>query len=77
MSTDESTVTENYAATIPAAVRKRLDVRPGDKLRWSATEEGRLEVEIVPQREGALDEFEPESMGGDGVTAHDLLGSER
>lgn|GEM_PF-1590655 len=77
MSTDESTLTENYAATIPAAVREQLDVRPGDKLRWRATEAGKLEVEIVRQREGALDEFEPEPMGGDGATAHDLLGSER
>lgn len=77
MSTDESTVTENYAATIPASVRSRLNVHPGDKLRWRATEEGKLEVEIIRQREGALDEFEPESMGGDGATAHDLLGSEQ
>jgi len=30
--TDESTITENYAATIPSSVRDRLDVRPGDAL---------------------------------------------
>jgi len=77
MATDESTITENYAATIPASVRDRLDVQPGDKLRWTATEEGELRVEIVRQREGALDDFEPEPMGGDGKTAHDLLGAER
>lgn len=40
MATDESTITENYAATIPAAVREQLDVQPGDKLRWTATEDG-------------------------------------
>jgi len=75
--TDESTITENYAATIPASVRDRLDVRPGDKLRWTATEEGGLRVEIVRRREGALDDFEPEPMGGDRKTAHDLAGAER
>ncbi|MFC6941166.1 AbrB/MazE/SpoVT family DNA-binding domain-containing protein [Salinirubellus sp. GCM10025818] len=77
MATDESTITENYAATIPASVRERLDVQPGDKLRWTATDEGDLRVEIVRQREGALDDFEPEPMGGDGTTAHDLMGAER
>lgn len=77
MATDESTITENYAATIPAAVRSQLDVEPGDRLRWTATEDGTLRVEVVRQREGALDDFEPEPMGGDGATAHDLTGSEQ
>jgi len=77
MTTDESTITENYAATIPAAVRERLDVQPGDRLRWTATDEGELRVDVVRQREGALDDFEPEPMGGDGRTAHDLTGAER
>ena len=36
-----------------------------------------LWVKAVRQREGALDEFEPEPMGGDGPTAHDLLGAEQ
>lgn len=77
MATDESTITENYAATIPAAVRSQLDVEPGDKLRWTATEDGALRVEVVRQREGALDDFEPEPMGGNGGTAHDLTGAEQ
>ena len=77
MATDESTITENYAATIPATVRSRLDVQPGDKLRWTATDDGALRVEVVRQREGALDDFEPEPMGGDGATAHDLTGAQR
>jgi AbrB family looped-hinge helix DNA binding protein len=77
MTTDESTVTENYAATIPASVRARLDVEPGDKLRWTATDDGSLRVKVVRQRAGALDEFEPEPMGGGGGTAHDLSGPNR
>lgn len=77
MATDESRITETYAATIPASVRERLDVQPGDKLRWTVTDAGDLRVDVVRQREGALDEFEPEPMGGDGHAAHDLTGAER
>jgi len=77
MATDESTITENYAATIPAAVRSQLDVKPGDRLRWTTTEDGSLRVEVIRQREGALDDFEPEPMGGDGGTAHNVTGVER
>lgn len=75
--TDESTITENYVATIPGAVRSKLDVKPGDRLRWTATEDGSLRVEVVRQREGALDDFEPEPVGGDGGTAHNVTGMER
>lgn len=77
MATDESTITDNYAATIPASVRELLDVQPGDKLRWTATDDRELRVEVIRQREGALDDFEPEPMGGDGQVAHDLTGAER
>lgn len=36
-----------------------------------------LRIETVRRREGALDEFDPEPMGGDGAVAHDLVGGER
>ena len=36
-----------------------------------------LRIGIVRQRAGALDEFDPEPMGGDGAIAHDLVGAER
>lgn len=36
-----------------------------------------LWIGIVRQREGALDGFDPEPMGGDGAVAHDLVGGER
>ncbi|MFB6194118.1 MAG: AbrB/MazE/SpoVT family DNA-binding domain-containing protein [Halobaculum sp.] len=77
MTTDESTVSEEYAAPIPTTVREQLDVEPGDTLRWTTHDDGTLSVEVVHSREGALDDFEPEPMGGDGETAHDLLGVER
>ena len=35
-----------------------------------------LWIEIVRQRETALDEFDPEPMGGDGAVGHDLVGGE-
>lgn len=61
---DETTINDNYAATIPARVRKRIDVQPGDKLRWTATEDGELRVSVVKQRYGALDDLEPVHLGG-------------
>ncbi|MFC7324145.1 AbrB/MazE/SpoVT family DNA-binding domain-containing protein [Halorubrum rutilum] len=52
--------------TIPAAIRRRLDIEPGDKLRWTTDDEGTLFVEVVKQRYGAFDDFEPVPMGGGG-----------
>jgi bifunctional DNA-binding transcriptional regulator/antitoxin component of YhaV-PrlF toxin-antitoxin module len=62
--------------TIPADLRRSLDIEPGDKLRWKTDEEGNLSVEVVKQRYGAFDGFEPVSMGGDGSETHDLAGNE-
>lgn len=62
--TDESVLNENYAATVPARVRERIDVRPGDKLRWTATDAGELRVEVVRQRYGALDDLDLVDLGG-------------
>ena len=56
--------------TIPADLRRRLDIEPGDKLRWKVDDDGTLSVEIVKQRYGAFDDFEPVSMGGGGSETH-------
>ncbi|MFB6236592.1 MAG: AbrB/MazE/SpoVT family DNA-binding domain-containing protein [Halopenitus sp.] len=56
-------VSDRGMVTIPAALRQRLDIEPGDKLRWTADEEGTLSVEIVHQREGVFDDFEPRDVG--------------
>jgi len=72
----ETTVSDSGMVTIPAALRRRLDIEPGDKLRWSVDEEGTLSVEVVKQRYGAFDDFEPVPMGGDGLETHDLAGHE-
>lgn len=70
----ETTVSDRGMVTIPAALRHRLDIEAGDKLRWNVDDEGTLSVEVVKQRYGAFDDFEPVSMGGDGSETHDLAG---
>lgn len=73
---EETKVSDRGMVTIPASLRDRLDIEAGDKLRWDTDEEGNLSVEVVKQRYGAFDDFEPVSMGGDGSETHDLAGHE-
>lgn len=49
--------------TISAAIRRRLDIDAGDKLRWTTDSEGSLTVEVVHQREGVFDDSEPIDVG--------------
>lgn len=74
--TDETKVSERGGVTIPSEVRERLDIEPGDKIRWTV-EDGDVRVEVVHQREGVFDDFEPTPMGGDGSTGHNTTGAER
>jgi AbrB family looped-hinge helix DNA binding protein len=60
---EETTVSDRGVVTIPADLRRRLDTELGDKLRWTTDEEGNLSVEIVHQREGVFDDFEPVDVG--------------
>jgi AbrB family looped-hinge helix DNA binding protein len=60
---EETKVSDRGMVTIPAELRRRLDIEPGDKLRWTADEEGNLSVEIVHQREGVFDDFDPVDAG--------------
>ena len=76
MATEETKVSDRGMVTIPASLRRRLDIEPGDKLRWNADDEGNLSVEVVKQRYGAFDDFEPVPMGGGGSETHDLAGHE-
>ena len=69
----ETKVSDRGMVTIPASLRRRLDIEPGDKLRWSVDEEGALSVEVVKQRHGAFDGDDLKAdLGGDGLTTHDL-----
>ncbi|QKG92031.1 AbrB/MazE/SpoVT family DNA-binding domain-containing protein [Halorubrum salinarum] len=73
---EETTVNDSGMVTIPANLRRRLDIEPGDKLRWTTDNEGNLSVEVVKQHYGAFDDFEPVQMGGGGSNTHDLAGYE-
>lgn len=63
VATEETTVNDGGMVTIPASLRRRLDIEAGDKLRWMGDDEGELSVEIVHQREGVFDDFEPVDIG--------------
>lgn len=52
---------------IPTDIRRRLNIEPGDKLRWNTGDDDSLSVEIIQQRYGTFDGFEHVSMGGDGL----------
>ncbi|ELZ28998.1 transcriptional regulator [Halogeometricum pallidum JCM 14848] len=68
----ETTVNESYSVTIPADVRKKLDLEPGDRLRWTTDDDGRLVAEIVRERYGAFDDFDPVDVGEE-TNAVDLV----
>lgn len=72
---EETKVSEGGMVTIPAALRRRLDIEAGDTLRWN-TDDGELSVEVLKQRYGAFDDFDPVPMGSDGHETHDLAGHE-
>ncbi|MWG32969.1 AbrB/MazE/SpoVT family DNA-binding domain-containing protein [Halomarina oriensis] len=74
---EETTVSDSGMITIPADIRRRLDIGAGDKLRWDVDESGRLTVEVVHQREGVFDDFEPVDAGEtNAVEAEREFGSE-
>jgi AbrB family looped-hinge helix DNA binding protein len=73
---EETKVSDRGMVTVPATLRRRLDIGPGDTLRWSVEDEGTLTVEVRKQRHGAFDDFEPASMGSDGLDTHDSAGYE-
>lgn len=71
---EETKVSDRGMVMIPASLRRRLDIEPGDKLRWDTADDGTLSVKIVNQRYGAFDDFEPVSMGGGGSETHNVAG---
>ena len=74
---EETKVSDRGMVTIPASLRRRLDIEAGDKLRWELDEDGDLSVEVVNQRYGAFEDDDLQApMGGDGLETHDLAGYE-
>lgn len=74
--TEETAVNDRGMVTVPAAIRRRLDIDAGDALRWTVRDDG-LDVEVVRHRYGAFEGFEPVAMGGAGGDDHDLMGVDR
>ncbi|MFD1646060.1 AbrB/MazE/SpoVT family DNA-binding domain-containing protein [Haloarchaeobius litoreus] len=72
----ETKVSDRGRVTIPVDLRRRLGIEAGDRLRWATDDEDNLSVEVVKQRYGAFDDFEPVSMGGNGSETHDGAGHE-
>jgi AbrB family looped-hinge helix DNA binding protein len=73
---EETKVNDRGMVTVPASLRRRLDIEAGDKLRWNVDADGDLTVEVVKQRRGAFDDFEAVPMGGSGLETHDVAGHE-
>jgi len=74
---EETTVSDRGMVTIPASLRRRLDIEAGDKLRWDLDDEGTLSVEVVRQRYGAFEDDNMKAdLGGDSLEAHDTAGYE-
>lgn len=59
----ETTVNSSYSVTVPSDIREEVDLEPGDKLRWTVTDDGRLVAEVVRERYGLAEDLEPIDMG--------------
>jgi len=72
--TGEGKVSGNQAS-IPAQIRDRLDIQDGDIVRWKVVDG---EVEVVPRRRGAFEDFQPGESEEevDTVADHDSFGTE-
>jgi bifunctional DNA-binding transcriptional regulator/antitoxin component of YhaV-PrlF toxin-antitoxin module len=73
----ESKVSGNQA-NIPARIRRELDIKDGDQLRWHLSADGELRVEVVSTQSGTFADFT--GFAGerptDVVTDHDEWGLE-
>lgn len=73
----ETEVGSDGVVTLPSPLRDRLGIEPGDVLRWNTDESGTVSVEVVQQREGVFDDFEPVDAGEtDAVEVEREFGSE-
>jgi antitoxin PrlF len=69
----DATVTSKGQVTVPAGIRERLGVKPGDQLRFHLTDSGKLTVSAVRRRSifDRLDELKLPSLGR-GITKNDI-----
>ncbi|ERH12182.1 MAG: looped-hinge helix DNA binding domain, AbrB family [halophilic archaeon J07HB67] len=60
------------SVTIPRRIREELGVEEGDAIRWTVDEDGELSAELVHERYGAFDDFEPAEGDRDIDSVEDL-----
>lgn len=58
----ETVVTQGYLASIPAEVRRRLGIEPGDRLAWRVRGNV-LRVQVRKRRSSGFADFEPFDFG--------------
>ncbi len=70
----ETTVTEGFAASIPASVRHELGIKPGDRLVWEL-HQGQLRVSVKRRSKRGFKGFEPFDFGEttNAVEDHDVV----
>lgn len=59
----ETKVTERGDIHIPNNILEEADIESGDRVRWRLESDGTLSIEIIRERVGAFDDFEPADMG--------------
>lgn len=74
---EETKVSDRGMVTIPADLRRELDIEAGDKIRWHVDDDGSVSVEVVRERYGAFEDDDLQAdLGGDSAKTHDLVGRE-
>lgn len=68
----DTVVTEGYAASIPASIRRKLGIQPGDRLAWELQGD-RIAVRVKRSRRRAFQNFRPYDFGAptDATREHD------
>lgn len=72
---EESRIDGDFSVTLPPEVRDRVEVDPGDRLRWRVEDDGTISVEVVGGRHGAFGDLDPVDTGEvtDATADHDTL----
>ena len=65
---NQSTITSKFQTTVPKEIRNRLDLRPGDVLRWDVDGDS---IRMIPARRGFLDRRGTIRVGP-GSVVHDI-----
>ena len=56
---NESTIESGNTVRVPDETRQRADLQPGDRLRWTITDEGALVTTVVREASGTATDLDP------------------